>query len=117
MSFTFTFHSVSMGGKLRDVSMFRFGPRMGRFRIGHQDFAENESLVIRFMSRTHIGTCLVVQWLRFCIPNTGSLGLIPDRGTRSCMPQLRVLMLQLKEKKTKTKKRSRMLQLRPGTFK
>ena len=103
MSFTFTFHSVSMGGKLRDVSVFRIGPRMGRFRIGRQDFAESRNLVIRFMSRTHIGTGLVVQWLRFCTPNTGGLGLIPGQGTRSHMPQLRVLMLQLKTK-TKTKK-------------
>ena len=27
---------------LRDVSMSKFGPRMGRFSIGHRDFAGNE---------------------------------------------------------------------------
>ena len=36
---------------------------------------------------------LVIWWLRLCTP---SAGLIPDQGTRSHMPQLRVCMLQLK---------------------
>ena len=43
-----------------------------------------------------VGTSLVVQWLRFCAPNAGGLGLIPGQGTRfhmlqlrSCVPQLR----------------------------
>ena len=35
-----------------------------------------------------MGTSLVVQWLRLCAPNAGSLGLIPDQGTRSHMLQL-----------------------------
>ena len=30
------------------------------------------------------------QWLRFCAPNAGGLGLIPGQGTRSYMPHLRV---------------------------
>ena len=38
------------------------------------------------------GTSLVVQWLRLHALNTGSLGLIPDQGTRSHMLQLRVCM-------------------------
>ena len=35
-----------------------------------------------------MGTSLVIQWLRFCPRNAGSLGLIPDQGTRSHMLQL-----------------------------
>ena len=38
---------------------------------------------------------LVVQWLRLHAPNAGSLSLSSGQGTRSYMPQLRVLMLQL----------------------
>ena len=42
-------------------------------------------------------TSLVVQWLRLCAPNAGGPVLIPGWGTRSCMPQLRDSVLQLKE--------------------
>ena len=35
------------------------------------------------------GTSLAVQWLRLCAPNAGGPGLIPGRGTRSDMPQLK----------------------------
>ena len=28
-----------------------------------------------------LGTSLVAQWLRFCAPKTGGLGLIPGHGT------------------------------------
>ena len=35
------------------------------------------------------GSSLVVQWLRIRAPNAGIPGLIPGRGTRSHMPQLR----------------------------
>ena len=35
------------------------------------------------------GTSLEVQWLRFHSPNAGGLGLVPGRGTRSHMMQLR----------------------------
>ena len=38
------------------------------------------------------GTCLVVQWLRFCTPNAGGLGSISGHRTRSHMLQLRVHM-------------------------
>ena len=31
----------------------------------------------------------MVQWLRFCAPNAGGTGLIPDQGTKSHMTQLR----------------------------
>ena len=43
-----------------------------------------------------LGISLVVQWLRLCTPNAGSLGLIPGRETHSHMPQRRVCMPQLK---------------------
>ena len=35
-----------------------------------------------------IGTLLVVQWLRFCAPNSGSPSLIPGQRTRLHMPFL-----------------------------
>ena len=38
----------------------------------------------------------MVQWLRLHTPNAGGPGLIPGKGTRSPMPQLRVHMSQLK---------------------
>ena len=47
-----------------------------------------------------MGSSLVVQGLRLCPPNADGLGLSPDQGTRSYMPQ-----------------RVHMLQLRPGTAK
>ena len=40
-----------------------------------------------------IGTSLVGQWLRPCIPNRGQ-GSVPGPGARSHMPALRALMLQ-----------------------
>ena len=43
------------------------------------------------------GTFLVVQWLGLCTPNAGGPGSIPGQRTRSHMPQLRVLMPQLKK--------------------
>ena len=46
--------------------------------------------------RCYKGTSLMVQWLRLCSSNGGSLGLIPGQGTRSHMVQLRICMLQLK---------------------
>ena len=33
----------------------------------------------------NVGNSLVVQWVRLCTPNAGSLGLIPGQGTISCM--------------------------------
>ena len=36
-----------------------------------------------------LGISLVVQWLRFHVPNAGLLGLIPGQGTRSRILQLR----------------------------
>ena len=31
----------------------------------------------------HLGTCFMVQWLRFCAPNEGGPASIPGQGTRS----------------------------------
>ena len=42
------------------------------------------------------GTSLVVQWLRFHVPNAGGWGSILSQETRSHMPQLRIRTLQLK---------------------
>ena len=36
------------------------------------------------------GTSLVGQWLRLHTPKAGGLGSIPDQGTRSCMPLLKI---------------------------
>ena len=36
----------------------------------------------------------MVQWLRFCAPNAGHLGSIPDQGIRSHMLQLGVPVRQ-----------------------
>ena len=41
--------------------------------------------------------------LRLWVPNAGGPGLIPGWGTRFHMPQLRILMLQLKTLHTATK--------------
>ncbi|TEA24348.1 hypothetical protein DBR06_SOUSAS4410056, partial [Sousa chinensis] len=42
-------------------------------------------------------------WVRRRAPNAGGPGSIPGRGTRSCMPQLRVCMLQLRSPRAATK--------------
>ena len=47
-----------------------------------------ESLVI--LTRTIVGTSLVVQWLRLRAPNARGPGSIPGQGTRSHMPQLKI---------------------------
>ena len=39
---------------------------------------------------TRLGTLLMVQWLRFCIPSAGAQLSIPIQGTRSCVPQLKI---------------------------
>ena len=43
------------------------------------------------------GTSPVVQQLRLCVPNEGGLALIPDQGTRSHMPQLRLCMAETED--------------------
>ena len=46
--------------------------------------------------RRRLGTSLVVQWLRLCSPNAGSLGSILGQGAGSHMPQLRTRMLEFR---------------------
>ena len=48
------------------------------------------------LKKHQAGTSLMVQWLRLQAPSTGGPGLIPGRGTRSHVSQLRVCMLQLR---------------------
>ena len=43
----------------------------------------------RITRNSALGTSLVVQWLRICVPNAGGLGSIPGEENRSHMPQLR----------------------------
>ncbi|XP_070310792.1 EEF1A lysine methyltransferase 3 isoform X2 [Odocoileus virginianus] len=72
-------------------------------------------LVVKCSSQ---GTSLVVQWLRLGAPNAGGLGSIPDQGTRSHMPKLRVRRSQLKNLNVATKmEEPAMLQVRPGATK
>ena len=42
------------------------------------------------------GTSLAIQWLRLHAPNSGSLDSIPCQGTRSPMPQLKILYAKTK---------------------
>ena len=44
------------------------------------------------------GKSQVVQWLRLCVPNVGSLGSIPRQGTRSHMLQWRLKILHVATK-------------------
>ena len=60
----------------------------------------------------HLGTSLVIQWLRLYAPNAGEPGLIPGWGTRSYVPQLRVRKTQLKIPRGATE-RSHVPRLRP----
>ena len=46
---------------------------------------------------SHVGTSLVVKWLRLHAPNAGGPGLISGQRTRSCMLQLRAHMPLLKD--------------------
>ena len=54
---------------------------------------------------------MVVQWLRLCAPNAGGLGSIPGQGTRSHMPQLKILHATMKTEDPK------YCNLRPSTAK
>ena len=50
-----------------------------------------------------LGASLVLLWLRLPAPGAGAPGSIPGQGTSSCMPQLRVRVLQLKVPHAATK--------------
>ena len=52
--------------------------------------------LLKETSRGYLGTSLVVQWLKLLTINAGDLGSIPDQGTRSPMPQLKVCTPQLR---------------------
>ena len=52
-----------------------------------------------------MGTSLVVQWLRLCTPNAGGPGSVPGQGTRSHMPQLKILHAATKIPHATTKTR------------
>ena len=43
-----------------------------------------------------LGEILMVQWLRLHAPNAGGPGSIPGQGTRSHMPQLKILSAAMK---------------------
>jgi len=74
--------------------------------VGREE--EDKDSVLRFVNSVNIilldthlkilgsGESLQVQWLRDCVFNAGDLGSIPDQGTRSHMPQLRVCVPQLR---------------------
>ena len=44
-----------------------------------------------FSNTAFRGTSLAIQWLRISSPNAGGPGSIPGQGTRSHMPQLKIL--------------------------
>ena len=70
-----------------------------RFQCACNEGSQCRSKVTGIIGKSQmafVGTSLVVQWLRLQSPNAGGPGLIPDQGTRSHMPQLRVPMLLLK---------------------
>ena len=54
-------------------------------------FFDNEDVVFLQVEEINLGTSLVVQWLRLHAPNARGLGSIPGQGTRSHMPQLKIL--------------------------
>ena len=47
--------------------------------------------------KVNVGTSPVVQWLRLRTPNAGGPGLIPGQGTRSRIPQLKILSAATKD--------------------
>ena len=60
--------------------------------------------------KSKAGTSLVVQWLRLHAPNAGGPGSIPSQGTRSHMPQLKILLAATKKRPHRPQQRSRMRQ-------
>ena len=63
--------------------------------------------------RTVAGTSLLVQWLRLYAPSMRGLGSIPGWGTRSHMPQLKMLHIydSVQPKKQTNKKQARIKQV------
>ena len=56
------------------------------------------------MIKKPAGTSLVVQGLRLHAYNAGGLGSIPGQGTRSHMPQLKILHAATKIRRSQTNK-------------
>ena len=61
----------------------------GETKGGAREERERELWIQEEKTKTG-GTSLVVQWLRLHAPNAGGLGSIPDQGTRSLRPQLKI---------------------------
>ena len=55
-------------------------------------------------SQMRPGTSLVIQWLRLHAPKAGAPGSIPGQGTRSHMPQLKILHAATKIRRSQTNK-------------
>ena len=87
--------------KIRDTKG-TFHAQMGTTKDRNgMDLTEAEDIKKRWQQYTELykkalETSLVVQWLRLCGTNAGSLGSIPGQGTRYHMLQLRVFIPQLK---------------------
>ena len=87
--------------KIRDTKG-KFHAKMGTIKDRNvMDLTEAEDIKKRWQQYTELykkalETSLVVQWLRLCGTNAGSLGSIPGQGTRYHMLQLRVFIPQLK---------------------
>ena len=50
-----------------------------------------DGMILHSLRNSPKGAFLVVQWLRFCSSNAGVLGSIFGQGTRSHLPQLKIL--------------------------
>ena len=83
---------------LKDSLFSAGGRRCGKHSYEQSDYwltlFEGKSYSI---SNPQMGTFLVVQWLRLCIPNIGGPGLIPSQGTRFHMLQLKSLHVTTKK--------------------
>ena len=52
--------------------------------------------IYTFIRNSNFGTSLVVQWLRLRAPNAGGPGSNPGQGSRSHIPQLKILYVAMK---------------------
>ena len=62
---------------------------IGQRIFGHYVLGLSQGSVSEILARPKPWP-LVVQWLRLCASNTGGPGSIPDQGTRSHLPQLKI---------------------------
>ena len=77
-------------GRAKIIAMHKLNKNPQTVELAFQSWRER----INKINQEEIS--LVVQWLRLCIPNEGSPGLIPGQGTISHLQQLRVCVSQLK---------------------